>query len=67
MMSNINSTFTSINSTSSDFYFIFDKTELFVAFPLDYFFSINFINDVMNFRPYNLLCCSDNEGNILSP
>ena len=43
MMSNIYSTFTSINSTSSNFYFIFDKTELFVAFPLDYFFSINLL------------------------
>ena len=43
MMSNIYSTFTSINSNSSNFYFIFDKIELFVAFPLDYFFSINLL------------------------
>ena len=64
MMSNIYSTFTSINSTSSNFYFIFDKTELFVAFPLDYFFSINFTNDVMDFGPYNPLWCTDDEGNV---
>ena len=62
MLPNIFSTFASTNSTSCGFYFYFNKTELYIGFPLDYDVETNFINTTMNYS--NPVWCTDDKGEV---
>ena len=60
MLPNIYSTFSAANSTINNIYFLFDKTDLFMNFPLYYLHSMNFINSSMNYT--NPLWCTNDNG-----
>ena len=62
ILPNIYSTFSSTNYTINNIYFAFDKTDLFMTFPLYYQNSTNFINSSMNYS--NPLWCTNDEGEI---
>ena len=64
MLPNVFSTFSSTNSTTVSFYLYFNKTELFINFPLDYDVKINFINTTMNYK--NPVWCTNDKGEIYS-
>ena len=63
MMPNLYWTFSSSNSTASNYYFYFDKTELLVCYPLIYFHKIDLINAIMNFTN-NPVWCTDDKGDV---
>ena len=63
MLPNLFSAFTSSNSSARNFYFYFNKTELFIGFPLDYHIKIDFINITMNFKK-NPVWCTNDKGEI---
>ena len=62
MLPNIFSTFSATNSTINNIYFVFDKTDLFINFPLYYLHNLNFINSSMNYT--NPLWCTNDNGEI---
>ena len=62
MLPNIYSTFSSTNFTISTIYFISDKTDLYMSFPLTYDIETNFINSSMNYT--NPLWCTNENGEI---
>ena len=63
MMPNIFSTFYSTNSTSKNFYFYFESSEVFITFPLIYYYQ-NGIMEVMINYPSNQAWCLDENGEI---
>ena len=62
MLPNMYSTFSTNNATTTNFYFFFEKTDLLLFYPVDYYHKHNKINETLNFL--NVASCTDEKGDI---
>ena len=60
MVPNLFSTIASTNATAPSLFFYFNKTEIFIIFPLEYIVNTNLINTAMNFSENPVWCTNDN-------
>ena len=56
-------TFYSTNSTSKNFYFYFESTDVFISFPLVYDYQNGFMSEIADFQD-NEVWCTDENGDI---
>ena len=61
ILQNIFSTYSATKSAVKSYFFIFEKTNILAAFPLNYYYDNNFINEFKNFSNNPVFCC-DNKG-----
>ena len=61
IMPNIFSTFYSTNSTLKDFYFFFESSDVFISFPLIYYYQNGIMSEIINY-PDNPVWCLDENG-----
>ena len=63
ILQNIYSTHAATKSSAKTYFFIFEKTNIYMGFPLDYYYVHNYTNDFKNFSNNPVFCC-DKKGNI---
>ena len=63
ILQNIFSTFAATKSSVKSYFFIFENDDLYIGFPLEYYFNNKFINKYKNYTNNPVWCCDIN-GNI---
>ena len=61
ILPNIHSTFSSIKSSIEIYSFYFEKTDLFITFPLEYYYNTGFL-DIFKYYSNNPAWCLDSKG-----
>ena len=63
ILQNIYSTHAATKSSVKSYFFIFEKTNIYMGFPLDYYYTNNFTKEFKNYTNNPVFCC-DQKGNI---
>ena len=64
ILQNVYSTLAATKSSVMSYFFIFDKTDLFIGFPMSYYYENGFIEKFQNYTTNPIWCC-DEKGKII--
>ena len=63
ILQNVYSTLAATKSSVLSYFFIFEKTDIFIGFPLQYYYENNYIKEFQNFLNNPVWCC-DKKGEV---